>query len=339
MVVCILIASFLIVLAAELLHLRRCVCLRDLLFPSCRFPKFVVIMLALSRVLGFACVGTGAGKLWVDSVHPAAWNSVFNDEETDRLLIVLDASLSMNLRDAGPERDLSRGERAASLIQELLLRDGDKLPRTSLLVFADKVTGLAIDTNDWNVIRHSLNNRNLSEALFDNEKTTVGAVLKVVLKGYADKWPERSTVMMLMTDGDSEDSVGAISLPPSIKRSLVIGVGSAEGKLIGDFQSRQEERNLQAIAKALGGRYFNCNEIPIPPESLGRQPPPAAEAGANSAEAAARRASAPLGERATWALVLLGAGAVLLVLVTLAGPFLDPENTKPLTYESPTFLS
>ena len=50
--------------------------------------------------MGFALVTIGTAKLWSDSVHPAALNSIFDDEGTDRLLLILDCSESMDLRDA-----------------------------------------------------------------------------------------------------------------------------------------------------------------------------------------------------------------------------------------------
>lgn len=319
----------LLVVIAEIVHLRRCSRLRDFLFHGCRFPWGRLGTLLGLRIVAVALVCIGLAWLWSASTHPAALNSAYDDEETDRLLIVLDCSLSMDLRDAGPRRDISRGERAAQLIQELLVNDR-KLPRTTLVVFAEGATPLIIDTNDWNVVRHSLNNRSLSEFLFDDKKTTIGTVLASVCKEFASSWPDRSTTLLLITDGDSEDRANGVELPASIRRALVLGVGSKEGKLIGNFQSRQDEAALQGIAEALGGRYFNGNESSVSSDLLGR---PA------MTEKPKKETAFPIGQRPVWGLALLGIGSLLLMASTLISPFLNPAKATPLSYEPTKFLS
>lgn len=326
---------FLLALGAELLHLRRCWRLRNFLFHGCRFPWTALGALATTRLLALALVTIALTKLWSESTIPAAMNSNFNVEEMDRLIIALDASLSMDLRDGGPNRDISRGERAAELIKDLLVQNGSKLPRTTLIVFADKATPLAVDTNDLNVIRHGLNNRGLSQVLFDDEQTTVGAALESIIADFAAKNPDRSTALLLITDGDSEDEIVAFELPASIRRAVVVGVGSDEGKLIGNFQSRQDADQLQRIAQALGGRYFDGNETAVPEAALGRTPTELSEPTAERESEVA----APIGTRSTWALVLLGAGSVLLVGITVVSPFLNPANLTPMRYEKSEFLS
>lgn len=335
MVVPILIAALLLMVIAEVLHARRCVRLRGLLFHASHVPWGRISTLAATRVAGFSLVCLGLAKLSLDSSHPAELNFVFNNEETDRLLILLDCSQSMNLRDAGPEGNKSRGERAADLIRDVLLGEKRELPRTSLVVFADETTPLAIDTSDWKVIRHCLNNRNLSTVLFDDELTTISAALEEVCAEYADGWPDRSTALLLVTDGDSEDTVEGFELPRSIRRSVVVGIGSAEGRQIGDFQSRQDAENLDAIAKALGGVYVNCNTDPIPPQSLGRVPPSATPGGGGKDD----NVDTPLGRRSYWALIVLGLGSLLLVAVNLVAPFLNPDKATRLNHESRNFLS
>lgn len=276
----------------------------------------------------------GIAILWHDTMHPALHNSLPNAEETDRLLIILDCSKSMDLRDAGPNGDQNRGERAADLIRDLILGENRIPPRTTLLVFAERSIPLFVDSNDWRVIQHGLNNRSLSEVLFDGKLTTIGAVLENVFDDFVAEWPDQSAVLMLVTDGDSEDSVEGIKLPRSIRRTLVVGIGSAEGRIIGDFRSRQDERTLGAIARELGGAYINANAEPIPVGALNRPPPSAAELAGEESMAAD-----PIGPRSLWALWLMALGIPLLLAATLIPPFLDPSTTKPIKYETQSFIS
>ncbi len=330
----------LIVALAEFMHLRRCWLLRSFLFNGCTFPWGALGGLAIARCAGCGCLAIGLAVLWVETLHPAALNSAFDTEETDRLLIVLDSSLSMNLKDAGPEGNISRGARAADLIAQLLQDDKRKPPRTTLVVFADKSNALAVDTNDWNVIRHSLNNRHLAQVLFDDETTTIGAVLRQVTDEFAKNWPARSTTLLLITDGDSEDQVGELALPRSIRSALVIGVGSAEGRLIGSFQSRQDERSLREIAQALGGRYVNGNASAVPQAALGRpSEEPAETKQANGRKAAPDMPDVPLGERPVLPLTLIGIGASLLAALTILSLYINPANRQPIRDESSPFLS
>lgn len=336
----ILILTSLVAVAAEIAHLRRCNRLREFLFHGCRFPWATVSILGGARIGGTALVAAGLIGLWSQSVRPSSLNSAYDDEEMDRLLILLDCSLSMNLRDAGPNRDLFRGERAAQLVEELLLKADRKLPRTTLVVFANRADALVVDTNDWNVVRQALANRNLSAALFDDEPTTVGDVLRQVCEGYGEEWPARSAALLLITDGDSEDSIEKLDLPRSIRRLVVAGVGSSEGRPIGGAVSRQEEASLDALARSAGGRYFNGNESPIPLDALDRPPPPRVDAVAEDEKSGPGTAGAPpLPERSILALALFGAGSLLLVATTVAGTLLNPANATPQRHERPRFLS
>jgi hypothetical protein len=334
MVTGLLAGALLILIAAEAFHIRACVRQRDLLFHGCEIPWFWIGLLSAMRILGFILLLVGTSQLWRESMHPAKANTLPTIDENDRLLILLDASLSMDLRDAGPEGDISRGERAAEIIQELVLGGGRGAPRTTLVVFAETALPLAVDTNDWNVIRHSLNNRNLSEFLFKGRKTTIGAVVSQTLKEFAGKWPPRSTVLVLITDGDSDDPVRGVPLPRSIRRTLVIGVGSEEGRPIGNFQSRHDERVLREMARELGGTYYNGTRELVPAAALERPP-------LTAGELARQWSLQPrqIAPRSNWALALLGTGISLLGGAFVVGQILDPSVAKPLKHEKPVFLS
>lgn len=366
MVASLLILALLVALLAELAHLRRCFCLRGLLFGACHFPWKTMVALAVTRLAGISLLAAGGFLLLTTVPHPAELNSMTGSEEMDRLLILLDCSKSMDLRDAGEQGDLSRGQRAAQLIQDMLHEEDRELPRTSLVVFADEAMPLAIDTVDWQVLTHSINNRSLSEVLFDDEQTTIGGVLQKVFRLFGENrserllerqnvneeekekeeeeeeedlftknWPERSTVLLLITDGDSADQIQGLQVPRAIRRVVVAGVGSAEGKMIGSFQSRRDDANLEAIAAALRGTYFNGNKAAVPVSALDRPPAPLAEI-----RAAEEAALGQLPPRPAWPLLLLGVGCVLLTAAMLAGGLLNPARGKPIHHhESARFLS
>lgn len=338
MVIIVLLILGAVLLIAELHHLRRCGRLAPFLFSGLRTPWTILGSLATLRLFGFTLVALSTIQLWEDSTLPAELNSAYDHEETDRLLILLDASLSMNIKDAGPAGDQSRGTRAADVIRDLVLSADRLPPRTTLVVFADAHYALILDTNDWRVIQASLNNRHLSEVLFDDEKTTLGAVLEAATTDLAKEWPKDSTALLVITDGDSEDTPAPITLPPAIRRSVVVGIGSAEGRLIGNFRSKRNDETLEAAARASGGRYYNATTAPVPTEALGRPilPPTVGE----GPDRPASNAPAAIAVRDTAPLYLLAAGITSLIAALILSLILDPSKVAPTSsHENPIFLS
>lgn len=333
MVAIVLTIALLVAVVAEGLHLWRCHRLRHLTFRDSRFPWGALATLAAARITGIALAAIGIVWLSAGTASLPNLNSAINPQETDRVIILLDASLSMRLQDAGPSGNQNRGERAADLIRDLLHAEERRLPRTTLMVFAHRATPLAIDTIDWNVLRHAINNRDLSESLFADEETHIATVLQQVCEHVAEL-PARSTVLMLVTDGDSEDRLDRMELPPSIRDVLVVGIGSDAGKIIDNSLSRQDAPTLQGIANAMGGQYINANIDPLPADALRRPPPSSAElAGEDPAVT-----TPPLGSRPAGALICLSAGTLLLVGAIALAPLRNPNHATPIHHETSAFL-
>ena len=77
----------------------------------------------------------------------------------------------------------------------------------------------------------------------------------------AKDWNPKSTLLLLLSDGDTVPSTGMPKLPASISDTLVVGVGdSTKGSFINGRHSRQDVSTLRQIAIRLGGTYHNGNE-------------------------------------------------------------------------------
>ena len=183
------------------------------------------------------------------------------------MLIVLDVSPSMQLKDAGPTAQMTRMQRAGELLMSMLERVMLDQVRVSVVAFYTGAKPVVVDTYDLAVVKNILNDLPLDYA-FNIGKTTImdgireGAAL-------AKPWKEASTTMIVVSDGDTVPDSGMPGVPPSISRVLVVGVGDPRaGKFIDGHQSRQDASTLRQIATRLRGVYHDGNEKHLPSEQL-----------------------------------------------------------------------
>lgn len=186
------------------------------------------------------------------------------------LMIAIDTSASMRARDLRPDR-LERAKRgAASLIGRL---DGD---RVGIITFSGESFVQCPLTLDYSAAAMLLSA--VETGVIPVPGTALGAAIRRATEAMSTQ-PERSKVLVLMTDGEdhgSEPLEAASAAAGAGIRVYTIGLGSTAGEPIplsrkeggghkrdSDGQivmSRLDEGTLVDVAEATGGRYFRATE-------------------------------------------------------------------------------
>jgi Ca-activated chloride channel family protein len=245
--------------AAEALHAQRVRRAALLAFGPDRRPELWVHLAAPLRVLGLAglCWGLLTLLYAPPKVHKA---NPLQDVDPRHLVLVLDASPSMYLKDAGPTKKQKRSERAAQVMQSFFERIPIELYRVSVLAFYTEAKAVVVDTSDLEVVRHILFELPMSYA-FEAGGTNLFAGLEEAAK-LAKPWKPGSATVVIVSDGDTVASTGMPKMPASVAHVLVVGIGDAKvGTFIDGHQSRQDVSTLRQVAVRLGGTYHNGNEL------------------------------------------------------------------------------
>ncbi len=297
-------ALTLLALAAETLHARRCRRVAALAFGPTRRPRLWARLAPLMRVAAVGALAWGMITLLLlpPKAHVRA-EPVGN--EYRHLLLVLDVSPSMRLEDAGPDGKQSRRKRAADLLTSFFERVPISSYRVSVVATYTEAKPVVLDTTDLEVVRNILNDLPMHYA-FRAGPTDLFAGLKEAAR-VAHPWTPGSTILVVVSDGDTVPATGMPKLPASIRGVLVVGVGDAQGgKFIDGHQSRQDAATLRQVAVRLGGVYHNGNVKHLPTELL-RQI--TFTRGSGMFERLTRR---------EYALICCGLGAAILALLPLA---------------------
>src|SRR6266516_3454675 len=179
------------------------------------------------------------------------------------LVLALDVSPSMQLKDAGPEGKQSRAERASAVLMSLLGRIATDQALISIVAFYTDAKRVVVDTFDMEVVKNALNDLPLDLA-FDTGKTKLLDGVRESAE-LAKPWQPGSAPLVVVSDGDTILDSGMPELPRSIQRTLVVGVGDARaGRFIDGHQSRQDFSTLRQLAGRLRGDYFDANEKHLP---------------------------------------------------------------------------
>ncbi len=193
-----------------------------------------------------------------------------DDPERDpaqHLLVVWDASPSMFLRDAGPEGNQSRAERAADLVEGILARLDTRRTRVSVVAFYTGAKPVVLETFDMAVVTNVLRGLPLGHA-FDTGQTKLQEGVEASL-AFAKNWPRASAALLVVSDGDSLPGTPPAALPDSVADCLVLGVGNPlRGAPIAGRTSRQDRRSLEHLAVRLGGVYHDGNTQHLPSQVL-----------------------------------------------------------------------
>ncbi len=252
----------------EWLHCRRISRLAMLAFGPRQQPRRWASFAPFFRVIGLAALAWGLVTLLL--LPPSARKAAeITDQERRHLLIVLDVSPSMKLQDSGPDKKQSRTRRASELMASFFRRVPMESYLVSIIACYNGSKPVVVDTRDLEVVHNVFNDLPLNFA-FKTGKTDLFSGIQEAVR-VATPWPPRSTLLVLVSDGDTVTSTGMPSLPTSIRDVLVVGVGdSRQGKFIDGSFSRQDASTLRQIATRLRGVYHDGNEKHLPTEVLTR---------------------------------------------------------------------
>jgi Ca-activated chloride channel family protein len=254
--------------AAESLHARRCHRLARLAFGPNRRPALWARCAPAVRVGAMAALAWGLVTLFelTPKAHVA---QTVPDKERRHILIVLDVSPSMRLKDAGPNAQESRMNRAAVVMNSFLERVPVELYMLSVVACYNGAKPVVVDTKDLEVIRNIFSDLPLHHA-FAAGKTDLFSGLTEAAK-IAHPWQPRSTLLFMLSDGDTVPGTGMPKMPASIADVLIVGVGDPrQGSFIDGRMSHQDASTLRQIATRLGGVYHDGNQKHISTDLLNR---------------------------------------------------------------------
>ena len=251
------IAVVILVAGAELIHFGRVRRVAALAFGKSRRPALWAMLAPPMRIvaMGLLCWGL----ITLMQLKPKTHNSDEIESSKQRhVVLLLDVSPSMRLKDAGPDNDKSRMSRASEVVQSLFDRVPIRQYKLSVIAFYNDAIPVVIDTNDIDVVKNALNDLPMHFA-FKGKETDIFAGLKKAGE-IVKPWQPKSTVMLVISDGDSVPSSGMPKMPQSVADVLVIGIGDpVAGKFIAGRHSRQDVSTLRQVATRLSGQFHNGN--------------------------------------------------------------------------------
>jgi Ca-activated chloride channel family protein len=255
----------LIVLLAEWLHTRRVRRIGYLAFGPSGAPRTWVRSVPFVRAAALACAVWGMTTLLTIDGRPAEDRK---QKEPDRhLLLALDVSPSMYLKDAGPGGTQTRQERAAEIMQSVLARLDMRRTKVTVVAFYSSARPVVTDTTDIAVVNNILRDLPLSHA-FKEGQTDMFSGVRQAAK-VAEKWRPGSATLLVVSDGDTLPEVDPVRLPKSIADTLVVGVGNPYlGSPIAGRSSRQDIGALKQLAAKVRGRYHDGNASQIASTTL-----------------------------------------------------------------------
>ncbi len=261
-------AMAILAVVAEILHARRVRRLDRLAFGPSRRPAPWAMLAPMLRVAAFVALAWGLVTLLElpPKVHVA---QVIPDNERRHVLIVLDVSPSMRLKDAGPDAKESRMKRASAVMESFLQRVPVELYLLSVVACYNGSKPVVIDTKDIEVVRNIFSDLPMHYA-FAAGKTDLFSGLAEAAK-IAHPWQPKSTLLLMLSDGDTVPATGMPNLPASIADVLIVGVGDPrQGSFIDGRMSRQDASTLRQIAARLGGVYHDGNQKHLSSELLAK---------------------------------------------------------------------
>jgi Ca-activated chloride channel family protein len=249
---------FLLAGGAELVHARRTRKLAALAFGPGRRAAPWARIAPLLRVSSLAAIVWGLTTLFLlpPKTHRAVGGEI---KEYRHVILALDVSPSMRLRDAGPTGEQSRMQRASDVMQSFFDRTPVEQYRLSVVAFYNGAKPVVVDTRDLEVVRNILGDLPMEYA-FTSGDTDIFSGLEAAVE-IARPWQPKSTTLILLGDGNTVPATGMPKLPASIAHVLVVGVGDPlTGSFINGRQSRQDVSTLRQIAARLRGTFHDANK-------------------------------------------------------------------------------
>lgn len=249
----------------EFLHGRRVRRVAHLAFgPSGRAARWT----AAAPVLRVGAFSAAVWALVILCFHDGS--SRHRDRQgpaTKHLMVLLDVSPSMEIKDAGEGGEKSRRDRAAAALRSVMERANGDSVRITMACFYSDALQLVKDCSDREVVWNFADNLPLHMA-FKPGKTSLGTSLNTAGKMIGD-FQRKSVTFLVLTDGDAVPPTGLKPLPSSVGNLIIAGVGnSARGQFIDGHNSRQDSAALSQVARRLGGSYFDANSKEVPSDML-----------------------------------------------------------------------
>ncbi|MBI1190377.1 MAG: VWA domain-containing protein [Tepidisphaera sp.] len=252
----------------ERLHARRVARVARLAFGPSAGPAAWARLAPLARVLGVVLCAFGCTVLM--RMQPQGGEGAPDPKASRHVLIALDVSPSMLIKDAGPDTPkVSRSQWAGKVVEGILDRLDMKQTRISLVGFYTKALTVLDQTTDRNVVANVFDGLELYVA-FEGGPTDLAGGVNAALDA-SRAWARGSTTLVVVSDGDASTNIGNIRMPPAIADAIVIGVGDPfTPTLVSGHSSKQEPLNLKQLAARLGGYYHQGNRLQLPSSVVGR---------------------------------------------------------------------
>jgi Ca-activated chloride channel family protein len=275
------------------------------------------------RIAALGAICWGLLSLWL-VVEPRVHDQAQLDEkDLKHLLLVMDVSPSMSLKDAGPELNQTRRARASAILESLFNRVPLREYKVTLVAVFSDAKPLLKESKDFEVIRHIIEDMPLAHG-FKPGKTKLLDGISLAAQ-MAAGWNPGSATLMVLTDGDTVPPSGMPDMPASIANIIIVGVGDPiTGRFIDGHQSRQDISTLRQTANRLRGIYHNGNQNHLTSHVISRLE----RQGLDESEAAWTRRE--------WALAAIFAGAsvyaILPILLAYFGRAWNPAAAmRPIT--------
>ena len=254
-------AVLVIVGIAEWLHARRVARVARLAFgPNGRASRWTIVV-APSRTIAAALATWGL--MFLVTYDPIEIDRKPAKIASNHLLVLLDVSPSMQLKDSGAEaQGISRAKRAGEVVQAVLDRLDMENTRISIVAFYTDALAIVQDTFDKEVIRNALDGLPMYTA-FESGPTDLK---KGLVKAFeiARLWPADSATLLIVTDGDVATGIPSV-IPSSIADTIVVGLGDpVKSSDVNGHASRQDTMGLRQLATRLGGFYHDGNRKHLP---------------------------------------------------------------------------
>lgn len=299
-------AVFVLMLVAEFFHARRCRRVAYLAFGHATGSLFLVYGAGVARVMAVTGLTLGLMLLLIIPKQAAAYDSPDGNQKEPaehHLMIAMDVSPSMHLKDSGEDGELTRGQRGREIVRSIIDRLDMRKTHVSVVAFYSEAKPVVVDTNDPDVVDNILNDLPLDFA-FDAGKTDMYKGVESCAE-LARPWGPKSATIIVISDGDTLPASGMPAMPPSIAKVLVVGVGSPhKGMFIDGHSSRQNSESLNRLALRLNGLYHNANDRHVPSAVL------------DEITGSLKQKDEQLNKTRIWAFILVGSGAGLLALIS-----------------------
>ncbi len=252
-------AAAVLTLLAELLHGRRSRRIGRLAFGPSERPAHWTRSVPLLRCLGAGLLAWGLWTLLFDVEPKIHRTKVPTADEYRHLVLVLDVSPSMRLKDAGPNSEQARLHRSRDILQSMFSRIAVGRYKISVIATYSGAQAVVVDTIDAEVVRNILTDLPMHLA-FKAGETKLFDGLEEAAR-VAARWKPRSTTVVVVSDGDTLPPTGMPKMPASVSGLLVVGVGDPlTGSFIDGRHSRQDVSALRQMALRLGGTYHDGNK-------------------------------------------------------------------------------